>query len=38
MGKQENIKIFEDTETLCKTNSSLKQSKGVSQSLCKPSN
>ena len=26
MGKQENIKIFEDTETLCKTNSSLKQS------------
>ena len=27
MGKQENIKIFEDTETLCKTNSSLKQSK-----------
>ena len=23
MGKQENIKIFEDTETLCKTNSSL---------------
>jgi len=26
MGKQEKIKIFEDTETLCKTNSSLKQS------------
>lgn len=26
MGKQENIKIFEDTEILCKTNSSLKQS------------
>lgn len=26
MGKQENIKIFEDIETLCKTNSSLKQS------------
>ena len=32
MGKQENIKIFEDTETLCKTNSSLKQS--IKNSIC----
>ena len=32
MGKQENIKTFEDTETLCKTNSSLKQS--IKNSIC----